>query len=164
VDDKRKPLYLLWDEEAFLSDETVRFMTYIQRWMYRALLQSAFICSTRPFLPSDDKVLWVLAGCKSEAQWREHSVGIRSAFTVIDVDGKKLLSQKRLCEEWERITKERKRLALLSKAGVKGNALRWDAYRKATQKAIAKRSPGNQEPIAKQSAGDSGPESVREVE
>ncbi len=99
----RKPKFIPWSEEEFSSDECVRAMNPIPRWMYRTLLQSAFFCSCRPYLPDDDNVLWILAGCGDREQWEAHKAQVLSSFDRLEIDGKKLLGQKRLIADWERL-------------------------------------------------------------
>jgi hypothetical protein len=100
--DNTKMLFQPWSEEAFQSDMFVRYMTPLQRWMYRTLCQAAFNCSERPYLPDDDAMLWMLAGCATQAQWTENSAPVRAMFTPIEKGGQRLLSRKRLVEDWIR--------------------------------------------------------------
>lgn len=124
--DNTKPLYQPWREEAFLADEYVRALTPIQRWMYRTLLQSAFICSTRPYLPDDDSRLWALAGCESKEQWNDHKEPIRAIFTPDVIDGVAVLRQKRVLEDWQRMQRARNaRHESASIAGKASAAKRW---------------------------------------
>lgn len=121
--DNSKALYQPWREEAFRADEYVQALAPIERWMLRALLQAAFVCSQRPYLPDDDARLCVLAGCESREQWDQHSAAVRSLFTPIELDGQKLLSQKKLVEDWERINRVRSARA---EAGRKGGSSKSD--------------------------------------
>ena len=105
--DNSKALYQPWREEAFRADEYVQALAPIERWMLRALLQAAFVCSQRPYLPDDDARLCVLAGCESRDQWDQHSANVRLLFTPIELDGHKLLSHKKLVEDWDRMSKVR---------------------------------------------------------
>ena len=66
MEDNWKPDYQPWNEEEFQADVFVRGMNWMQKHFYRALLQAAFFHSTRPYLPADDEVLWVLAGAESQ--------------------------------------------------------------------------------------------------
>jgi hypothetical protein len=100
-----KALYQPWREEAFRADEYVQSLSHIQQWMYRSLLQAAFYCSERPYLPDDDARLWSLAGCESREQWDQHKEAVRARFTPIELDGQKLLSHKKLIEDWDRALK-----------------------------------------------------------
>jgi uncharacterized protein YdaU (DUF1376 family) len=101
---KPKPLFQPWNDEQFVADFRVRGMTAIQRWMYRALLQAAFFHETRPYLPNDDDVLWVLAGCESIQQWMENKPAILKCFSHIEGG---LLSNKRLTADWAKFEAER---------------------------------------------------------
>jgi hypothetical protein len=119
---KRKPLYMPWSEEAFRADIQVMAMTTLQRWMYRALLQAAFFHSTRPYLPDEDAQLWMLAGCENEKQWERNKAAVRAAFTPVEIDGVRLLSRKRLVEDWTRIMEKRQALAEAGRKGGQANA------------------------------------------
>jgi len=114
---KRKPLYQPWNEETFRADLHVGAMTPTQRWIYRTLLQAAFFHSTRPYLPDDDVQLWLLAGCESPKQWERNKDAVRAKFTPVEVDGVRLLSQKRLLADWERIEEKRQSLAVAGRKG-----------------------------------------------
>jgi hypothetical protein len=115
--DNSKALYQPWREDAFRADEYVQALAPAEKWMLRTLLQAAFVCSQRPYLPDDDTRLWVLAGCDSRSQWDQHSASVRSLFTPIEIDGQRLLSQKKLVEDWDRMSKVRSARA---EAGRKG--------------------------------------------
>jgi len=119
---KRKPLYQPWNEEAFRADLHVGAMTPTQRWMYRTLLQAAFFHSTRPYLPDDDAQLWLLAGCESPKQWERNKDVVRLMFIPVEVAGARLLSQKRLLSDWNRIEEKREALAEAGRKGGKANA------------------------------------------
>jgi hypothetical protein len=53
------PQYHCWSENAFQADRQVQRMPYPARRLYRALLQAAFTCPTRPYLPADDEGLYL---------------------------------------------------------------------------------------------------------
>ncbi len=112
MDANSKPMYQPWNEEEFQADVFVRGMTWLQRHLYRALLQASFFHSTRPYLPSDDEVLWVLSGAESPEMWEQNKVRILKRFTV--VEGKPdLLENKRVTADWERLTDARNKMAEL---------------------------------------------------
>ena len=113
----KKPLYQPWSEEEFCSDLFVQHMTPVQRWMYRTLLQSAFFCSMRPYLPDDDGMLWMLAGCENRQQWAANKEIVRGRFSSSKIKGQPVLVQKRIVEDWKRIQNKRKEL---SEQGHKG--------------------------------------------
>jgi hypothetical protein len=96
-------MYQPWRNEAFLADEYVQAMSPIQRWIYRTLLQAAFTCSERPYLPDDDSRLWALAGCETSSQWVANKEVIRARFVPVTIDGKPLLGHKKVLEDWSRI-------------------------------------------------------------
>jgi hypothetical protein len=137
----KKPLYQPWNEDSFQSDLFVRVMTPIQRWMYRALLQAAFFHGTRPYLPSDEKLLWILAGCETRKQWDEHKEAVLDCFEKIEIDGEILLANKRVVSDWNKLQEYRDKR---SDAGAAGAAARWqnDGEPIAESKADAKQEPG----------------------
>jgi hypothetical protein len=95
------PPYQFWHEKDFWNDEHVsRGMNFTQRHRYRALLQSAFFCSTRPYLPDDDDLLWKLADAGTKQNWLENKEPILVKFQKIDKGGKTLLNHKRLMRDW----------------------------------------------------------------
>jgi len=134
---KRKPLYQPWNEEAFRADLQVGAMSPTQRWIYRTLLQAAFFHSTRPYLPDDDTQLWLLAGCESPKQWDRNKGVVRAMFTPVEVDGIRLLSQKRLLADWNRIEEKRQ---MLSENGRRGRKAQLELSDSQTN---AGRLPGN---------------------
>ena len=95
-----KPPYLKWWEDNFWSDMHVRRMAPTARHYYRALLQAAFFCDARPFLPADDAQLWMIADAESLQEWQKHKDQVLIKFTRFTQDGKELLRNKRLDEEW----------------------------------------------------------------
>jgi hypothetical protein len=109
-----KPAYQPWNEEEFISDYQVRGMTPVQRWIYRTLLQAAFFHKTRPYLPNDDGVLWILAGCESMEQWKENKTAVLKCFTVAKHDST-LLAQKRVTADWNHLEETRARMAELGR-------------------------------------------------
>jgi uncharacterized protein YdaU (DUF1376 family) len=103
LDERSKALYQPWNEDGFSADLIVRSMTPVQRWIYRTLLQHAFVCSERPRLPNDDRLLWRMAGCESKDQWLDNKEVILEMFQNVTIEGKELLTQPRLEEDWTRI-------------------------------------------------------------
>lgn len=147
---RRKPLYQPWNEEAFRADHRVYAMTPAQRWMYRTSLQAAFFCSTRPYLPDDDAQLWMLAGCESRKQWESNKDVVRSMFTPVELEGVRLLSQKRLLADWNRLEEKRQMLAENGRRGRKAQLL------SSNSPANVKQAPGN-------CPANGGQEKLREV-
>ncbi len=115
-----KPNYQPWNEDAFSGDIMVQSMTYIQKWMYRTLLQKAFFEKYRPDLPADENLLWRMAGCESRNQWDQNKEAVLEMF---ESDGD-ILFQKRLRQDWERLTEKRENM---SNAGKAGATRRWDS-------------------------------------
>jgi hypothetical protein len=99
---KSKPMYQPWNEEEFQADVFVRGMTWLQRHLYRSLLCAAFFHGTRPYLPSDDEVLWVLAGAESPDMWEQNKARVLKRFTVCEHDAS-LLENKRVTADWNRL-------------------------------------------------------------
>jgi hypothetical protein len=96
-----QPPYQFWHEADFWGDECVsRGMTFMQRHLYRALLQSAFYCSTRPYLPTSDDELWKLADAGSLDNWTQNKDAIMVKFQETEMKGVKVFSHKRLMRDW----------------------------------------------------------------
>lgn len=106
----KKPLYQPWSEEEFQSDIHVRAMNPYERWIYASLLRSAFICSTRPYLPNDPKILWILGGCPDSGFWLTHKDKVLERFSLVNIDGIELLENKRVSEDWEKLQEYRSRM------------------------------------------------------
>lgn len=111
------PLYQPWREKDFASDFYVKSMTAVERWIYRTLLQVAFIGEHRPYLPDDDDLLWRLAECDNKKQWEAAKKSVKSRFQVVEQDGIRLLAHKRLLDDWNRC---QERSEKMSKIGQKG--------------------------------------------
>lgn len=100
-----QPPYQFWKEQDFSSDEQVAYgMTYLQRHFYRTLLQKAFICSTRPYLPTSDDQLWLLADAGSKDSWVENKNAIMVKFQLAEIDGAEVWAHKRLLRDWVLLT------------------------------------------------------------
>jgi hypothetical protein len=117
-----KPDYQPWNEDVFSGDLLVGAMTPIQRWMYRTLLQKAFFYSTRPDLPTDENILWLLSGCETRQQWEENKEPVLNMFKLDERDGEEIYWQKRLRQDWDRIASRRESL---SDRGKLGASSRW---------------------------------------
>lgn len=117
MDANSKPMYQPWNEEEFQADVFVRGMSWVQRHLYRALLQASFFHSTRPFLPNDDEVLWVLSGAESQEMWEQNKVRVLKRFTVV-AEHPELLGNKRVIADWERLTDARSKMADLGQRSV----------------------------------------------
>lgn len=95
------PPYQFWVEREFWGDVYVsRGMNYMQRHLYRALLQAAFHCSTRPYLPTSDDELWILADAGTKENWLENKNAIMVKFQLVKVKGTDVWSHKRLMRDW----------------------------------------------------------------
>ena len=113
-----------WNEDIFRGDADVQYLTPIQRWMYRTLLQAAWVCANRPHLPDDDKQLWKLSGSESLQQWLDNSGPVRELFTPVEISGVPLLSRKRLVDDWTTLQNVRTAQA---EGGRKGTKSRWNS-------------------------------------
>lgn len=82
-------------------------MTAMQRWMYRTLLQKAFVCSTRPFPPDDDSILWKMTGCPSRTVWDQHKEHVKAMFSQRIVNDVPVLFRQRLADDWAKIERIR---------------------------------------------------------
>lgn len=111
--ENKKPLYLPWNEDEFQADLNVRVMTPVQKWIYKSLLLSAFFHSTRPFLPNDDNLLWILAGCESKNQWLENKDVVLQKFSINE-SNQNLLQNNRLLKDWEKLMGIRERMSELA--------------------------------------------------
>lgn len=117
MSENKKPLYQPWNEEEFSSDVFVQSMTFLQRWMYRTLLQKSFFFTTRPYLPTDDSILWRLAGCESRKQWDDNKTEVLERFTTATVDGEPRLENKRVTTDWKKLQDFRESMAARGRAG-----------------------------------------------
>jgi hypothetical protein len=102
---KYKPQFLQWDETAFLADIRVsRNLNWMQRHIYRTLLQSCFVCKTRPYLPVDDEQLFMLADVQDAGMWLANKAAVLSLFELTeDEEGNQVYSHPRILEEWEKL-------------------------------------------------------------
>jgi hypothetical protein len=119
-----KPDYMLWSEEEFQADVFVRGMNWLQKLLYRALLQSMFFHSTRPYLPNDDEILWILSGAESLEMWEKNKGVILRRFSKLpDNDG--LLQNKRITSDWNKLAERREQM---SEMGLKSAEVRKSRY------------------------------------
>lgn len=107
LDESSKANYQPWRQEEFSADIRVRKMTSLCRWIYKTLLQEAWVCSTRPYLPADDEQLWMLSDCDSLEQWLENKSVVLRMFEQIEVGGVSLLLHKRIQADWDHLVEIR---------------------------------------------------------
>ena len=100
-----KPKYMCWYEEEFWADRYVSQMPRQARHFYRALLQAALFCPTRPYLPTDDSELALYADADPQ-DWQTHKAAVLHNFAKVTIEGVEVWSHKRLLEQWEKIQKE----------------------------------------------------------
>jgi uncharacterized protein YdaU (DUF1376 family) len=97
----------MWWEQNFKEDLVVRRMTWLQKLLYRCLLQEVYVCETQPYAPSDDESLSVLSGAESLEMWLANRELILSKFESFERDNVTLLRHKRLEADWQQVNRER---------------------------------------------------------
>jgi uncharacterized protein YdaU (DUF1376 family) len=111
-----KGKYQPWYHESFMSDPRVRRMSSLAAKTYMLLLHEAFVCSTRPNLPDDEDELKLLGWC-SDKEWLVVRDPVLGMFAKEEIDGQKLLTNKRLTKDWEHLQEIRE---TRTEAGRKG--------------------------------------------
>lgn len=115
---KYQPRYIFWHELEFMGDEQVAVgMSNLQRHFYRALCIKGMFCSTRPYLPTDDNQLWVLADAGSLKVWQENKDAVLVKFQPVEIEGVKLLAHKRLLRDWDLLLKDHNKKVKAGRAG-----------------------------------------------
>jgi hypothetical protein len=99
--EKIKPQWMRWYEDSFQADLRVRYMKPTQRHFYRALIIQSFYCGTRPYLPDNDDLLWMLADANDKEHWMEHREVVRGMFIPVVIDEQPLLSHGKILREWK---------------------------------------------------------------
>ena len=112
-----KAFYQPWNEEEFQSDLFVRKMNRFEKWIYRTLLQAMFFHTTRPYLPEDDGILWMLAECADLKEWNKYKPRVLDRFYVVEIEGEKMLAHKRVLRDWQRLLDKREALAERGRSG-----------------------------------------------
>ena len=112
-----KAFYQPWNEEEFQSDLFVRKMNQSEKFLYRTLLQAAFFHSTRPYLPKEDDILWMLADCDTKEFWMSNKDKVVARFYTEIVDGQEMLAHGRVMRDWQRILDKREALAERGRSG-----------------------------------------------
>ena len=100
---EQKGKYQPWRHEEFVADIHVRRMTSSARKIYMVLLHEAFVCSTRPDLPDNDKDLAVMVDCDDPEEWEKSRASVLNMFEKEIVNGVPVLFQKRLREDWAKL-------------------------------------------------------------
>lgn len=118
---RAKPAYQPWNEEEFQADTKVRGMTWLERHLYRALLQGMFWCTTRPYAPNDDDELWVLAGAVNKEMWLDNKSNIMKCLQPVE-GNENLLEQKRVTADWKAIMKARARYSRMGQLSAKARS------------------------------------------
>jgi hypothetical protein len=136
--EKFKPKYIMWHDSDFYSSPRVsRRLDWLDRHLYRALCIQAMFCDSRPYLPSADSELALLADCPIET-WVEHKENVLSMFVEYTGDEGEVLgwSHKRILGDWKKYEKSQKQFKKLSKAGVdaRRTARSQDGHRTATNR------------------------------
>jgi uncharacterized protein YdaU (DUF1376 family) len=83
--DRYLPKYVAYHHGLFLSSPKFQrgLKNYIQRHMYRTLCLEAPFCNTRPYLPTDDATLMLLADVPEDV-WKENKDAVMGMFTLTD--------------------------------------------------------------------------------
>jgi uncharacterized protein YdaU (DUF1376 family) len=92
-------LFQKWMERDFIADTS--FMHWQARLFYRALLQHAFLGTTRPDLPDDEDQLRCILGGVPESIWAKHRDQVTGMFQREEINGTKFLFHKRLRRDWK---------------------------------------------------------------
>jgi hypothetical protein len=100
----KAPFYQKWDEKAFSFD--TMHLHWQARDLYRHLLQAAWHLPTRPDLPDDDDQLCSILGVPKEV-WDTHRAAVRAMLTPEEVNGVRVLLQKRLRLDWGELEEHR---------------------------------------------------------
>lgn len=110
-----------------MDDFSVIQMNWLQKLLYRSLLQQIFVCETTPYVPNNDNILWRLAGAENLEMWVKEKPLIMEKFEIFDdEEGRPMLKHKRLerdyCEikKLQATTSEKR-----SEAGRRGAAAKW---------------------------------------
>ena len=96
-----KPRFITWYEDDFRADRIVARMTPLQRAFTRSLMLECYYNEQRPWLPTDDNKLWLLADAASLEQWLENKDAVLVKFTPVTHSGISLYENKRVLEEWQ---------------------------------------------------------------
>ncbi len=105
-----------------MADRKVRRMSPTAVKTYMMLLHEAFVCETRPNLPDDDRELESMAFCETQEEWMAIKDEVLSMFEKSIVDGVKVLTRKRLVDDWNHLQEIREKRA---EAGKEGAEARW---------------------------------------
>jgi hypothetical protein len=113
-----KPKFIPWFEDDFRADRLVQRMTPVQRAYCRNLTLESYYNPLRPYLPVDDNVLWILADAPTIEDWLAAKAAVLLKFEkVVRDDGQEVFLNKRVLEEWEKMTElldQRKRAGAAS--------------------------------------------------
>ena len=129
--EKFKPKYIMWHDSDFYSSPRVaRRLDWLERHLYRALCIQAMFCNSRPYLPSADSELALLADCPVES-WIDHKENVLSMFVEYTGEEGEVLgwSHTRILEDWKKYEKSQRQYKKLSKAGVEARSNRMVAVR-----------------------------------
>lgn len=147
----QKAIYQPWNEEEFQADLFVRKMNKFEKWIYRTLLQAMFFHTTRPYLPKDDDVLWMLADCDDVEEWNKHKAKVLRMFSVEVVAGREMLAHKRVLRDWQRLLEKREALAERGRSGGLAKAKR-ESSKEVKVSEVSKESKGSEKAMCPQNA------------
>lgn len=90
----------------FILNPRTRGMNNVQRWMCRTLLQQAFICDTRPYLPDNDDDLWLFADCKDKTEWIKNKDKVLKMFRREEVEGVSVLINDQIADDYSKFMRK----------------------------------------------------------
>lgn len=128
MSDKIMPKHIAYHRDNFMGSARVnRRLDWLQRHIYRQLCLEACFCETRPYLPTDDDALALLADVPDDV-WLHNRAAVLAMFTKSD-DG---YTHPRILSEWERVSRAFEQRRDAAKRGGAANAKRVEESRSAS--------------------------------
>lgn len=128
MSDKIMPKHIAYHRDNFMGSARVnRRLDWLQQHIYLMLCLEACFCATRPYLPTDDAELALLANVPDEI-WLQNKDKVLAMFTKSD-DG---YTHPRILLEWERVSFAFEQRRDAAKRGGAANAKRVGESRSAT--------------------------------
>lgn len=125
--DKIMPKHVAYHRDLFMGSARVnRRLDWLQRHIYLRLCLEACFCETRPYLPTNDEELALLADVP-ESVWEENKAPVLAMFTKSN-DG---YTHPRIVSEWERVSNAFEQRRDAAKRGGAANAKRVEESRSA---------------------------------
>ncbi len=112
MNDKPIPKYIAYHRDAFMGSNRVnRRLDWLQRHIYLRLCLEACFCETRPYLPTEDADLALLADVPDDV-WTENKTPVLAMFTKSEQG----YTHPRIVEELQKATDSYSRFSDLGKA------------------------------------------------